>query len=49
MIGCDLYGDVIDGMNTLTLSNRLCLHASGLEFEHPTSGERLFFESECNF
>ena len=37
IIGCDLYNAVIDGVDTQTLSNRLCLHASSLTFEHPIS------------
>jgi tRNA pseudouridine32 synthase/23S rRNA pseudouridine746 synthase len=49
IIGCDLYAAVIEGVNTHTLSSRLCLHASRLEFEHPASGEQLSFEAECEF
>ncbi|MFQ3243425.1 MAG: tRNA pseudouridine32 synthase/23S rRNA pseudouridine746 synthase [Arenicella sp.] len=49
IIGCDLYADIIDGVNTQELSCRLCLHASRLEFEHPTSGEPLSFEARCEF
>ena len=41
IIGCDLYGLTIDGVNSQTLADRLMLHASSLEFEHPVTGERL--------
>jgi tRNA pseudouridine32 synthase/23S rRNA pseudouridine746 synthase len=49
IIGCDLYAAVIDGVNTRKLSSRLCLHASRLEFEHPTTGEPLSFDAKCEF
>ena len=49
IIGCDLYAGIIDGVNTHELSSRLCLHASRLQFEHPTSGDRLSIEAECEF
>jgi tRNA pseudouridine32 synthase/23S rRNA pseudouridine746 synthase len=49
IIGCDLYAAIIDGVNTHQLSSRLCLHASRLEFEHPTSGEQLSFDAICEF
>lgn len=39
IIGCDLYNKVIDGVDTQTLSPRLCLHASKLQFVHPISNE----------
>ena len=49
IIGCDLYGLNIDGVDTLSLSDRLCLHASRLTFEHPMTGKRVCFESACGF
>jgi tRNA pseudouridine32 synthase/23S rRNA pseudouridine746 synthase len=49
IIGCDLYSAVIKGVDTHKLSSRLCLHASGLEFEHPASGEPMGFYSDCDF
>jgi tRNA pseudouridine32 synthase/23S rRNA pseudouridine746 synthase len=49
IIGCDLYGLEIDGVASQSLANRLCLHASTLEFEHPTSGNRLSFTAKCDF
>jgi len=48
IIGCDLYNLSMSGLNTTHLSDRLCLHASKLVFEHPISGERLCFDSECD-
>jgi len=39
IIGCDLYGSVSRGVNTTSLSERLCLHASHLAFEHPCRDE----------
>lgn len=45
IIGCDLYGLTIDGVETETLADRLVLHASTLEFDHPVTGKRMFFES----
>lgn len=41
IIGCDLYGMVIDGVNSQSLAPRLMLHASSLEFEHPITGEKI--------
>lgn len=41
IIGCDLYGLTIDGVDSQSLAERLMLHARSLEFEHPVSGERL--------
>lgn len=45
IIGCDLYGLVIDGIDSQELANRLMLHASSLAFEHPATGERLRIDS----
>jgi tRNA pseudouridine32 synthase/23S rRNA pseudouridine746 synthase len=41
-----IVGDTLYGRK----SHRLCLHAAELSFTHPTTGERLRFESkEANF
>jgi len=45
IIGCDLYNSVIDGVDTQTLSNRLRLHAKGIEFNHPDSGRREAYQA----
>jgi len=44
IIGCDLYGLKIDGVDSQLLAKRLMLHASRLDFEHPMTGERLCIE-----
>lgn len=48
ILGCDLYGLIVnssdDQISTQSLADRLCLHASRLEFEHPSTGQRLHFE-----
>lgn len=44
IIGCDLYGLTIDGVDSHALAKRLMLHAYSLEFEHPNSGERMEFK-----
>lgn len=49
IIGCDLYGSIMNGIDTQFLANRLCLHASQLTFEHPRSGERISVDSICGF
>jgi len=46
IIGCDLYGLVIDDVDSQQLANRLMLHASRLEFEHPITGQNVCFVSE---
>ena len=38
IIGCDLYNLVIDGVDTQSVAQRLCLHASRLTFVHPITG-----------
>jgi len=48
IIGCDLYGLVIDGVDSQQLADRLMLHASSLEFEHPITEQKLCFVSEKN-
>ncbi|WP_299496673.1 pseudouridine synthase [uncultured Shewanella sp.] len=45
ILGCDLYGN----METQAMANRLLLHASRLEFDHPVTGERVFWECEAQF
>ena len=44
IIGCDLYNAVIDGVDTQTLANRLCLHASSLTFKHPITNKTMKME-----
>lgn len=46
IIGCDLYGLTVNGIDSLALAKRLMLHASSLEFEHPVLAERVCFECE---
>lgn len=46
IIGCDLYGLTIDGIDSHKLAERLMLHASRLTFDHPVTGERLCIESK---
>ncbi|OUS40542.1 RNA pseudouridine synthase [Oleispira antarctica] len=51
IIGCDLYpnsNDCPDG-NTELMANRLMLHATRLEFNHPISGERILATCDCPF
>jgi tRNA pseudouridine32 synthase/23S rRNA pseudouridine746 synthase len=43
ILGCDLYGLTVDGVNSQQLANRLMLHASKITFEHPVTGQRLCF------
>ena len=46
-IGCPVVGDAVYGYRKQRLRmKRLFLHAQGLAFEHPASGERLSFTSE---
>ena len=45
ILGCDLYGTA-ESQHT---SKRLLLHATGLEFDHPVSGDRIFWGSDCPF
>ena len=53
IIGCDLYNLTIGGVDTASLSERLCLHASRLTFEHPcrdeSNGKSMCFDSSCDF
>ena len=39
ILGCDLYGLTIDGIDSQSLAPRLMLHASSLKFEHPLWSE----------
>lgn len=45
ILGCDLYGTE----QTQAMADRLLLHASSIEFEHPKTGDRVSFESLCPF
>ena len=45
ILGCDLYCTA----DSQGMTNRLLLHATGVEFDHPISGERFFGVSECPF
>jgi len=45
ILGDDLYGNA----TTLNKAERLLLHASGLEFSHPTTGKQLKFTSDPPF
>ena len=47
IVGDDIYGR---GLNAdCTDGHRLCLHACSLEFDHPTTGERIKVECEADF
>jgi len=45
IVGCDLYGTE----KTRSMADRLLLHAVGLEFDHPITGERIVVNSPCPF
>jgi tRNA pseudouridine32 synthase / 23S rRNA pseudouridine746 synthase len=45
IIGDPLYADEVGR----SLSDRLCLHAAGLAFNHPVTGERMNFELDADF
>ncbi|MNR90894.1 Ribosomal large subunit pseudouridine synthase A [compost metagenome] len=45
ILGCDLYGTP----ESEAMADRLLLHASTLEFDHPLSGERVHGVSACPF
>lgn len=45
ILGCDLYGS----KRTLSMSDRLLLHAQSLEFDHPVSSQRMKFTCNCSF
>ncbi len=44
-IGRPIVGDPLYGQP----AERLCLHAARLEFDHPVTGRRVFFEREADF
>jgi len=48
IIGCDLYNLVLNGLDTQTLSTRLCLHANRLKFEHPITTELINIKSNIS-
>ena len=45
ILGCDLYGSE----QTLSMADRLLLHAQSLEFDHPVSTQRMQFTCDCPF
>ncbi len=45
ILGCDLYGT----SDSQLMASRLLLHATGIEFDHPVSGERISGISDCPF
>ena len=45
IIGCDLYGRIINGVDSQQLAKRLMLHASSLAFNHPATEQRLRLDS----
>ena len=49
IIGCDLYPSTLNGVDTKSLSKRLCLHAHYLEFEHPIHGGTMRYNSDAGF
>ena len=51
ILGCDLYaGQAGSGFeNSEKMAERLMLHATRLEFNHPVSGERIIADCPCPF
>lgn len=51
IIGCDLYSGQAGGPfeNSEHMADRLMLHATTLEFNHPISGKRILEKSPCPF
>jgi tRNA pseudouridine32 synthase / 23S rRNA pseudouridine746 synthase len=45
ILGCDLY----NSENSTHLAARLLLHAASLEFDHPSTGERILAHCPCPF
>ncbi|CAH0991780.1 Dual-specificity RNA pseudouridine synthase RluA [Sinobacterium norvegicum] len=45
ILGCDLYGDE----QSLAMADRLMLHATTIDFNHPVSGKRIHGVSPCPF
>lgn len=49
-LGHEILGDRFYASETgQKMSQRLCLHAAKLSFEHPQTGEKLSFQTECPF
>lgn len=46
IIGCDLYGLKINGVDSQSLAKRLMLHATSLEFQHPSSHKQMGFTAK---
>ncbi len=46
IIGCDLYGLTLNGVNSTSMAERLMLHAKSIEFEHPINGGRVIFNGD---
>ena len=49
IIGCDLYGLVLDEIDSQTLSERLMLHATSLMIKHPITGEQIHQKVDAPF
>ena len=49
MNGTPLVGDVRYGGDSVRSHDRLCLHASGLDVVHPSTGETMHFQSPVDF
>ncbi len=47
IVGDDIYGRGLEA--DCTDGHRLCLHACSLEFDHPTTGERISVECKADF
>lgn len=45
ILGCDLYANA----RSQQRASRLLLHASDLQFDHPSSGQRFYGQSPCPF
>ncbi len=45
ILGCDLYGTE----QAEAMADRMLLHATTLEFDHPVSGERVMGQCDCPF
>ena len=48
-IGHPILGDTLYAGEAAQSESRLCLHAKELEFDHPTTGERMEFKLEPDF
>ena len=49
IICSDLSPSTLNGVDTKSLSKRLCLHAHYLEFEHPVHGGTMRYNSDAEF